>query len=64
MKYNVYGKVSGTKFLGTFEASSPEEAECAAMKANGSVNLCHQCASECEGPDITECIVEREYEDD
>ena len=57
-KYDVYATVRGLKFLGTFEASSPEEAEQKAMEANGSVNLCHQCAAECEDPEIDEVRVE------
>ena len=58
-RYNVYAAVHGSKFLGTFEASSPEEAEAKAMKANGSVNLCHQCDAECEDAEIGEVTVER-----
>ena len=59
MKYSVYGKVVGSKFLGTFEASSSEEAEQKALDANGHVSLCHHCAGECEDAEITECVVEQ-----
>lgn len=33
-KYRVYGKVSGTKYLGVFEADSPEEAEDKALNSD------------------------------
>lgn len=59
MKYTVYGKVVGTKFLGTFEAESPEEAEELAL-ANGNyhISVCHQCSREVDDPEIESIIVE------
>lgn len=61
-KYDVYGEVQGTKYLGEYEAESPEEAEEMAMEAEGSVRLCHQCHNECEDAEIVDCKVE-EVED-
>lgn len=50
-RYNVYGVVTGTKFLGEFEADSPEDAiEMATDEA--SVSLCHQCDKEVDGAEI------------
>lgn len=48
-KYAVYGVMTGSKFLGEFEANSPEEAkEMAANSEQNNVCLCHQCADEIE----------------
>lgn len=48
-KYAVYGVMTGSKFLGEFEANSPEEAqEMAANSEENSVCLCHQCSDEIE----------------
>lgn len=58
MKWDVYATVLGSKFLGTFEAKDQEEAEKLALKANGSVNLCHECNRECEDAEIGEVKVE------
>lgn len=53
-KYRVYGKVEGTKYLGTFEANSKEEAEnMAGDSEEAYVCLCHACSSECEDAEIT-----------
>lgn len=57
-KWDVYGKVSATKYLGQFEAETAEDAEQMAMEANGHVAVCHQCANEVSDPEIHECIVE------
>lgn len=57
-KYRVSASVTGSKFLGVFEADSPEEAEKKAVDKNGHVSLCHQCASECEDGEIGEVFVE------
>jgi hypothetical protein len=58
MKYNVYGRVVGSKFLGTFEAENPQRAEKMALKENGHVSLCYHCADECENAEIDDVIVE------
>ena len=57
-KWDVYGKVSATKYLGQYEAETAERAEEMAMEANGHVSVCHQCANEVSDPEIHECIVE------
>ena len=54
MEYNVFGIFTASKFLGKFEANSPEEAE--EMAANAATNhaqLCHQCAREVELEDYS-----------
>lgn len=44
-KYRVYGVVTGTKYLGVFEADTQEEAEQMALESNENhVSICHQCA--------------------
>lgn len=62
-KFRVYGLVTGTKFLGVFEANTPEEAkEMAAISEENFITLCHQCSREVELDDIgtTGFIVEIE----
>lgn len=62
-KYNVYGSVSGTKYLGQIEAESMEQATKIAWDGRRialSVDLCHQCARECENAEITDIEVEEE----
>ena len=56
-KWKVFGVVTGTKYLGEFEAATAEEAEQMAINDNGHVSLCHQCADECEDPEIHTCDV-------
>ena len=59
MKYKVYGTVTGTKYLGTFEAESAEVAETMAWESDECcVSLCHQCFGECEDPEVTEVSAE------
>jgi hypothetical protein len=59
MKYKVYGTVTGTKYLGTFEAESAEVAETMALNSDVAyVNLCHQCFGECEDAVVTEVSAE------
>ena len=57
-KYAVYGLVSGTKYLGEFEADNKEDAIDAAMQKNGSVSVCHQCSDQIGDAEIIECIAE------
>lgn len=57
-KYRVYGIVTGSKYLGEYEANSKEEAEDMALRKDGHVGLCHQCTSECEDAEIHEVQVE------
>lgn len=58
--WNVWGKVVGTKYLGTFKASNAEEAILKAEK-DCYVSLCSQCADECEDADISDFIVEEVF---
>ena len=52
-KYHVNGHVAGGKYLGVFEADSPEEAVAMALESEKAyVSFCHQCAGECEDPQI------------
>jgi hypothetical protein len=57
-KYRVTGAVRGGKYMGEYEADTPEEAEIMAMEENGYVSLCHRCSAEVEDPEIVECTVE------
>ncbi len=58
-KYHVYGHVVGTKYLGEFEAETPEEAKEMAIEAEEAhVSFCHQCSRECSDPEIHEATVE------
>lgn len=64
MKYLIYGKVVGTKYLGEVEADSEEEAiEKGWELDEACVCLCHQCSSECSDPEVDDIIAE-EVEDD
>ena len=56
-KFQAYGKVVGSKFIGEFTAKNKKEAQKMA-EAQAYVSLCHQCASEVEDPEITEIIIE------
>jgi len=60
MRYRVFALIAATKFLGTVEADSLEEAEDRAGDLDCSINLCHQCCTECDGADVTELVVKRE----
>lgn len=64
-KYIVYGVVDARKYIGEFEADSPEEAEEMAWRAVESgeveIELCHRCVGEVEEATIEEVIV---YEED
>ena len=52
-KWHVSATVVGSKYLGEFEADTAEEAiELAGASDAAWVNLCHQCAEECEDPQI------------
>jgi hypothetical protein len=50
-KFRVWAAVTGTKYLGEFEAETKEQAEEMALVSDAaSVRLCHQCSDECEDP--------------
>lgn len=58
-RWRVHASVVGTKYLGEFDADTEEEAIEMAIRANGYVSICHQCASECEDPEIDEVTAEQ-----
>ena len=61
MKYLCYAVVTGTKYLGTVEAETEQEAADKAVELpTASVALCHQCVRECSDPEIQEIEVEEE----
>ena len=63
MKYQIYGKVVGSKYIGEVEASSEEEAiEKGWELDEACVTLCCQCSKECEDPEISDLIAEPEKE--
>jgi len=54
-KFRVYGIVSGSKFLGVFEAETEQEAkDLGAESENTHISLCHQCSNECDDAQIHE----------
>lgn len=53
-KYAVYGIATGSKFLGEFEADTPDQAQEMAERSDAnSICLCHQCANEIEMDDFS-----------
>lgn len=58
-KFDVWATVSGTKYLGEFEAKTKEDAEEMALVSDASsVRLCHQCNDQCEDPECTKAVAE------
>jgi hypothetical protein len=58
-KYACYGVVRGSKYLGIVEAKNELEAEEKAAELDSCrVSFCHQCACNCEDPEIDSLIVE------
>ena len=52
-KFNVVGVVTGSKYLGCFEAETAEEAVEMALKSDkASVSVCHHCSEEVEDPEV------------
>jgi hypothetical protein len=52
-RFRCYGKVVGSKYLGVFEAETEEEATEKALASEAAcISLCHQCAGECEDPEV------------
>ena len=52
-KWNVTGTVTGSKYLGIFEAETKEEAEALALESAAAVvSICNYCDSECSDPSI------------
>ena len=59
MRYRVWGKVVGTKYLGVFDAASKQEAEDLALESNEAhVALCWKCSGECDDAEIVEASAE------
>ena len=59
-KFYVTGVVSGSKYLGEFEAETEEQAiEMALASDRVAVCLCHHCSSECEDPEIQEAVASK-----
>lgn len=59
-KWRVTAKVVGSKYLGEFEAKSKREAEALAFESEkAGISLCHQCADECEDPEVESVHAER-----
>lgn len=48
-KFRVHGKVTGSAYMGEFEADTPEEAMAIANDEHGGpVSMCHHCSNKCE----------------
>lgn len=60
MKYLVYGKVVGTKWMGTVEAENEKEAMKLANELDSHVSICHQCADEVDSLEVDEIFVEKD----
>lgn len=59
MKYALYGKVVGSKYLGEVEADSVEEAiEKGYALDTCHVSVCHQCSHDIEDPVIDDITAE------
>jgi len=56
-EFRVYGVVTGSKYLGVFNARTKEEAKQLATP-EAQVCHCHQCSDECEDAEIHEIIAE------
>lgn len=58
-RYRVVGTVIGSKYLGEFEADTPEEAvEKALDSEECHVSVCHQCSDDISDPEIDEAFAE------
>jgi hypothetical protein len=56
-KWDVTGVVTGSKYLGTYEAETEQEAiEMALNSDRAGCSLCHQCTTECEDPEIESAV--------
>ena len=64
-RYSVVGKVYASKFIGVFEASTPDEAIQQALDSDGAcVCLCHQCAPQAEDPQIEDAEASLLHDDE
>lgn len=60
MKWDCYGIVSASKYLGTVEADTQEQAQGLALDLpECHISLCHQCASQMDDPEIGIIQVEK-----
>jgi hypothetical protein len=58
-KFNVYATVTGSKYIGEFEAETKEDAiDQAELSGGAYVSLCHQCSAECEDPEAHNFVAE------
>lgn len=58
-KWQAYGVISGTKYLGEVEAETEEEAKEKAFALDAAwVSLCYQCSSQCSDPEIQDIELE------
>lgn len=56
-KFAVTGVVTGSKYLGEFEADSPEAAVALALNSEEArVDMCHSCADQCEDAEVNDAI--------
>lgn len=61
--FECYGRIYATKFLGTVEAETAEEAQDKAWKElDSTVSLCHVCVEEAENAEIEKIDVVPEDE--
>nr|WP_297388201.1 hypothetical protein [uncultured Roseateles sp.] len=52
-KFRVYGIVTGTKYLGEFEAETEEEATAMGLNStNNSLSICHRCSESFDLDDV------------
>ena len=59
-KWDAYGTVTGTKYLGQFEAETEEEAIAQAENSEQTyVSLCHHCSDQCDDPEIGKITAEK-----
>lgn len=61
MKYQCYGQVVGSKYLGEVEAENEKQAlELAAdLESAQFVSICHQCSDSIEDAEIREIVVQK-----
>lgn len=63
-RWAVIGVVTGSKYLGTFEAETAEQAiEMALEGDTASCSLCHHCSRECEDPEIERAVASEDDDD-
>ena len=59
MRWSVYGRVYASKYLGTVEADTEEEAlKKAEEDLDWGVSVCHQCSHDISDPAVEDVIVE------